>query len=270
MPGLKPTGVPRGLRNTAFPFEYNKINQLEKIITKHKIGVIVMEPIRFQEPQDDFLKKVRAIADKIKAVLIFDEITIGWRLALGGAHLKYKVNPDIAVFAKGISNGYPMAAIIGRRKVMQAAQTTFISSSSWTERVGFVASLAAIKKMKTKKVPAHLNKIGKYLIKELKKISVQTGLDIDIQGLPPLFIFSFNYSKLNHALNNLYTQEMLKRGFITSRGVDLCYAFKMSHAKKYLKANQEVFEIIKKAVEEKKVKKLLTGPLSHQGFRRLT
>jgi len=270
LPGLKPAGVPRGLRNTAFPFEYNSLKQLEEIITKHKIGAIVMEPIRFQEPQDDFLKKVRAIAAKIKAVLIFDEITIGWRLALGGAHLKYKVNPDIAVFAKGISNGYPLAAIIGRRKVMQAAQTTFISSSSWTERVGFAASLAAIKKMKDRQVPSHLHKIGKYLIGELKKISVASGVDIDIQGLPPLFIFSFKYGKLNHAVDNLYTQEMLKRCFITSRGVDLCYAFKMDHAKKYLQANREVFGIIRDAVAKKQVRKLLTGPLSHRGFRRLT
>lgn len=270
LPGLKPAGVPRGLSNTAFPFEYNKIKQLEKIIKKHKIGVIIMEPVRFQEPQDDFLKKVRQIANKVGAVLIFDEITIGWRLTVGGAHLKYKVNPDIAVFAKGISNGYPMSAVVGRKKIMQAAQSTFISSSSWTERIGFAASLATIKKLKSKKVPAHLNKIGKYIIKELKKISKQTGVEIEIQGLPPLFIFSFQYDKQNHAVNNLYTQEMLKRGFITSRGVDLCYAFKMSHANRYLKASQEVFQIIKDALDNRKVKKLLTGPLSHQGFKRLT
>jgi glutamate-1-semialdehyde 2,1-aminomutase len=270
LPGLAPKGVPRGLRNTAFPFEYNRIEQLKSIVKKHKIGVIVMEPIRFDEPKDNFLSKVRTIANSIGAVLVFDEITIGWRLTVGGAHLKYGVNPDIAVFAKGISNGYPMSAIIGRRKVMQAAQETFISSSSWTERIGFAASLASIKKMKDKNVPAHLNKIGKYLISNLEKIAHESKLDIELQGLPPLFIFSFKYGKLNHALNNLYTQEMLKRGFITSRGIDLCYAFKMNHAEKYLKANKEVFELLTRAIRENKVNRLLSGPLSHQGFRRLT
>ena len=229
-----------------------------------------MEPLRFQQPQDDFLKKVRQIANKIGAVLIFDEITIGWRLNVGGVHLKYKVNPDIAVFAKGISNGYPMAAVLGKRKVMQAAQSTFISSSSWTERLGFAAALATIKKLKEKRVPAHLHKVGQYLIKGLNQISQEVGLKIDVQGQPPLFVFSFKYDKLNHALNNLYTQEMLKLGFITSRGVDLSYAFKMSHAKKYLAANRKVFKIIKQAVDNKQVKKLIKGPLSHQGFKRLT
>lgn len=270
LPGLAPTGVPRGLRNTAFPFAYNKIEQLEHIIKKHKIGAIIMEPIRFQDPGINFLKQVRRLANKIGAVLIFDEITIGWRLCYGGAHLKYKINPDMAVFAKGTSNGYPFAAIIGKRKIMQAAQTSFISSSFWTDRIGPAAALATIKKMIKCKVPAHLDKIGRYLIHGLKQAAEQADIHIDIQGRPPLFVFSFNFGELNQIVNTLYTQEMLHRGFITSRGVDLSYAFKLKHANKYLAANRQVFDIIAKAVKFNQVKKLLTGPVAHQGFKRLT
>ena len=163
--GLKPKGLPRCLKGTALPFHYNNVKELEKIVKKNKVGVIVMEPIRNDWPEKNFLKKIRALADKAKAVLIFDEITIGWRLNIGGSHLKLGVTPDMAVFAKGLSNGFPMAAIIGKEKIMQAAQTSFISSSYWTERIGPAAALASIKKMQKLNVPKHLDKIGKLLLK---------------------------------------------------------------------------------------------------------
>ena len=146
LPGLDPTGVPRCLQGTAIPFHYNKIGELEKIVQKNDVGAIVMEPRRDQPPENNFLHRVRKIADKIGAVLIFDEVSAGFRMNIGGIHLIYKVFPDIAVFAKGISNGYPMAAIIGKREVMDAAQRTFISSTYWTERVGPAAAIATIKK----------------------------------------------------------------------------------------------------------------------------
>ena len=124
LPGLEPLGVPRGLKGTSIPFKYNQIDELEHIINNNDIGVIVMEPIRHYQPEDNFLGKVRKIADEVNAVLIFDEITSGWRLNVGGAHLLYDVYPDIAVYGKAMSNGYPMAAVVGVREVMDAAQST--------------------------------------------------------------------------------------------------------------------------------------------------
>src|SRR3989344_285494 len=130
LPGLTPKGVPKGLHGTMFPFHYNKLDELKAIVAKHKdLAAIIMEPMKGYEPDNGFLEGVRKIADDIGAVLIFDEITIGWKLAFGGAHLKYGVNPDIAIFAKAMSNGYPMAAVIGKKEVMQFAQDTFISST---------------------------------------------------------------------------------------------------------------------------------------------
>src|SRR3989344_89435 len=136
--GLEPKGVPQGLRGTIVPFHYNKVEELEKIVAENegKVGAIIMEPVHTDEPTDDFLQKVRAIADRIGAVLVFDEITIGWKMTYGGAHLKYGVDPDMAVFAKAMSNGHPMAAIVGTRDVMQSAQLSFISSTYWTDRIG--------------------------------------------------------------------------------------------------------------------------------------
>lgn len=270
IPGLEPNGVPRGLAGTAIPFNYNKIEELEEIVAKNNdIGVIAMEPIRDHEPENNFLQKVRKIADRIGAVLVFDEVTIGWRLVNGGAHLKYGVNPDIAVFAKGMGNGYPMSAIIGTEKVMQAAQTSFISSTYWTEKIGPVAALATIKKLIEKKVIKHLDKMGALLIKELRKTAKDNDIKLNVSGLPPLFYFSFDY-KDAQAIRTLFTQEMLKRGVLAGGYVNMTYATEEKHIKQYIKAVNKVFAILRKAIEEKKIDKLLEGPVAHSGFKRLT
>ena len=162
LPGLSPTGVPRELQGTVLPFQYNRADELEQLARQHRndLAAIIMEPVRNHSPEPGFLEQVRAIASRERAVLIFDEITSGWRLNTGGAHLTFGVNPDVAVFAKGMSNGYPMGAIVGIRSVMEAAQTSFISSTYWTERVGPVAAIATIREHKAKDVASHLCAIG--------------------------------------------------------------------------------------------------------------
>lgn len=270
LPGLEPVGVPRSLKRSMFPFHYNHVEELEKIVVEHKdIGVIVMEPLKYAPMENDFLKKVRAIADRIGAVLVFDEISIGWRKNVGGAHLSYGVNPDIAVFAKAMSNGFPMAAIIGRKDVMQTAQKTFISSTYWTERIGPVAAIATIKKMKRCKVPTHLKKITAILAKGLKERADARGIALTILGPSPLIALAFNHGSESQTIKTLFTQEMLSRGFLASTSIMLSYAHNVVHIKKYLTAVDEVFALIKKAIDEKKLSALLKGPVSHSGFQRL-
>lgn len=270
LPGLEPAGVPRGLKSTMFPFHYNHADELEEIIKKHKdIGVITMEPLKYASPENDFLKKVRAIADKIEAVLIFDEISIGWRKNVGGAHLSYGVNPDIAVFAKAMSNGFPMAAIIGKKDIMQTAQKTFISSTYWSERVGPVAAIATIKKMKRCKVPAYLKKITTMLADGLKKRANTRGILLTVLGPSPLIALAFNHGAESQVIKTLFTQEMLARGFLASTSIMLSYAHTSIHIKKYLEAVDEVFKLLKEAIDEKKLDALLKGPVSHSGFQRL-
>jgi len=271
LPGLEPKGIPRGLKGTTIPFHYNKIEELEEIVVKNKdIGMIVMEPMRYQEPENEFLEKVRKIADRISAVLIFDEISSAWRFHIGGVHLKYGVNPDIAVFAKGMSNGFPMAAIIGKKDVMEAAQETFISSTYWTERVGPAAAIATIEKMMEKKVPDYLEKIGKIILKGLRQSADNKGLRIKIIGLPALIHSSFDYGKNSQALQTLFTQEMLKKGILASSGVYLAYSHKQEDVEEYLEKVDEVFSLISKAIKNNKIYDLLKGPVAHKGFKRLT
>jgi len=182
LPGLEPRGVPRGLLNTAIPFRYNHIKELEKVVKKHAIGVIVMEPFRHEEPEKHFLQKVKRIAKREGVVLIFDEVSAAFRQNVGGVHLLYNISPDIAVFAKAISNGYPMAAIIGTKKVMDAAQSTFISSTYWTERVGPTSALATIKKMKEKRVVEHIEHIGALIGKGWKELAKKHDVQNIVDG----------------------------------------------------------------------------------------
>lgn len=267
--GLNPLGVPRALVNSAIPFHYNKIEELEKIVESDDVGVIIMETIRHQEPQNGFLEKVRKIATDKKIVLIFDEISAGFRLCIGGAHLKYGVNPDVAVFSKSISNGFPMAAVIGRKEIMNMAQDTFISSSYWSERIGPTAAIATIKKMKKAKMPQHLEKIGKMIEGGWISLSKKHELDISTIGPYSLVTFSFNYKNALE-LKTLFSQEMLKRGFLASLSVYVSLCHTEAHINKYLRAVDEVFCIISKGIKSGSVQGLLEGPIAHSGFARLT
>jgi glutamate-1-semialdehyde 2,1-aminomutase len=268
LPGLLPKGVPRGLRETAIPFRYNHIEELEKIVANHQIGVIVMEPYRHDEPQNNFLQKVKQIAQKHGAVLVFDEISIGFRKRIGGAHMQYGVTPDIAVFAKAMSNGYPMAAVIGTKEVMGAAQSTFISSTYWTERVGPAAALATIAKFKRKNVPAHIERIGKEIDLGWKSLAKKHGLHISTSLPYCMITLSFEY-KEKQELKTLFVQEMLKRKFLTELAIYPTYAHTSKHVRSYLRAVDEVFAIIKRGIDEKNIKSLLEGPVAHSGFARL-
>lgn len=267
--GLLPNGVPRGLLGTMLPFHFNNIEELEKIVAQNKdIGVIVMEPMKFQQEESGFLAKVRELADKINAVLIFDEITVGFRFNIGGAHLKLGINPDIAVFAKGISNGFPMGAIIGKQEIMQSAQTSFISSTYWTERIGPTAAIATILKMEKENVPEYLEKTGLEIKKGLLEMAKKHNINLHIEGFPAMLHIAFDYEK-SQAVRTLYTQEMLKKGILASSGIYVSFAFQDEHVEEFLKVIDNVFSVLNKAIAENKVEQMLEGPVAHSSFQRL-
>lgn len=271
LPGLSPAGVPRGLAGTAFPFRYNCIEELETIVKNNsgELAAIVMEPIRDQEPTHDFLPRIREIADEIGAVLVIDEITAAFRLCSGGAHLLYGIEPDMAVFAKGISNGYPMAAIIGREDVMQSAQDTFISSTYWTDCIGPAAAIATITKHQNNDVSKHLIAIGTAVQDGWKSAAEACGLAINVGGMKPLSHFSFDYDN-GKAMVTLFTQEMLRRGYLASGRFYAMYAHTHEHVSGYLKAVREVFSVIETAHNQGTIETLLEGAVAHAGFCRLT
>ncbi len=271
LPGLEPRGVPRFLKNTALPFNYNKIEELEKIVKDYpgEIGVIIMEPRRGQGPKDGFLEKVRAIADRIGAVLIFDEVTSGFRINLGGIHLTMGVNPDMAVFGKALGNGYAISAIIGKKNVMDNAQTSFISSTFWTERIGFAAALASLNKMEKENAQKKMIEYGELISKGRERIANNYGIQVSTGGIPSFNYFSFNY-KNALAIQTYYIQEMLRKGFLLDMSIATSLAYSEETINKFLAATEVVFKELKKLIENNSVESKLENEIRHSGFKRLT
>ena len=271
MPGLDPAGVPRGLKGTALPFHYNRLDELKAIVDakRGELGAIVMEPQRGQAPELGFLEAVRDIANQVGAVLIFDEVTTGFRMTDGGIHKLLGVNPDIAVFAKAMANGYPMAAIIGTSAVMEAAQSTFISSTNWTERTGPAAALATIRKFRRERVAEHLIKIGELTFAGWKRAAERTGLALHTEGLPSLAHFEFDSSD-EPILATLFTQDMLERGYLAYNQFKPSFAHQTAHVDAYMKAVDASFASIAEAVAAGAPRSRLKGPVARRGFYRLT
>jgi glutamate-1-semialdehyde 2,1-aminomutase len=269
--GLEPAGVPRGLSGTMMPFHYNKIDELRSIVSTHgpEIAAIVMEPARDEGPAPGFLEEIRQISRRIGAVLVFDEVTSGWRMNTGGIHLTYGVAPDIAVFAKGMANGYPMAAVIGVRAVMEASQKSFISSTFWTEKIGPVAALATIRKHRDREVARHLIAVGERVQSGWMTAGKRAGLRLSVGGIPPLSHFVFE-DKDGTALLTLFAQEMLDRGYLASGQFYASYAHQPKHLDAYLAAVDDVFGLVAQATEAGDVSRRLRGPIKHSGFQRLT
>ena len=268
IPGLEPNGVPKQLIGTVFPFNYNCFDELEVLINKHDIGVIKMEVSRNHGPEDNFLQKVRKIATQKGIVLIFDECTSGFRQSFGGLHLSYDVVPDMAMFGKALGNGYAITAIIGSREIMEAAQTTFISSTFWTERIGPTAALKTLEVMESIRSWEQITETGKIINSKWEELACKYDLAIKISGLPSLTTFSFNSSNAL-AYKTFITQEMLAKGFLASTGVYVCIDHTPQIIAEYFDNLDPVFKIIKECEDGRSIESLLKGPVCHSGFKRL-
>jgi glutamate-1-semialdehyde 2,1-aminomutase len=267
MPGLMPNGVPQGLSGTAIPFNFNNIDSLRKSIRgkESKIAAIIIEPARGEDAPNEYLRSLREIASEIGAVLIYDEITSGYRMCAGGIHRRYGIYPDMAVFAKSMANGYSMSAILGIEKVMQAAQSTFISSTNWTEKLGPTAALATLKKYQEKKVDKHIISFGNKIKEIWGNAAKETGLKINITGLPTLTAFNFE-GVYAMELNTRFVIEMLQRGFLGFRQFKPSLAHGDYELKEYAKAVSEIF----KQLGDMKGNDVLQTPVAHSGFKRIT
>ena len=270
LPGLLPAGVPRGLRDTVLPFEFGRLDQLERIVRDHgsTLAAVVLEPARQRQPPPGFLEAVKSLTARTGAVLVFDEITSGFRLTTGGAHLVFGVSPDVAVFAKAMGNGYPIAAVIGVRAVMEAAQSTFMSSTFWTDRVGPVAALATIHKHRDRNVADHLQAVGRAVQAGWCEAAARHGLGIDVGGIAPLGHLAFTGVD-PQAVRTLYTQLMLERGILASSGFYAMLAHQEPQVDAFLHAVDDVFRALAGAVADGSVEQQLKGPVAHSGFRRL-
>jgi glutamate-1-semialdehyde 2,1-aminomutase len=268
LPGLEPNGVPHTMQGTVLPFNYNDYAELETLVNTHEIGVIMMEVERNRGPENNFLQRVRALATERGIVLVFDECSSGFRQTFGGLHKLYGVEPDIAMFGKALGNGYAINAVIGRREVMEAAQTTFISSLFWTERIGPTAGLKTLEVMERLGSWNIITSIGTGIRERWQQLADKHGLTIEHWGLPALTGYSFHGPNAL-AYKTVITQEMLAKGYLAGTSVYVCIDHTSDIVDGYFDALDPVFGLIKECEDGRDVSSLLKGPVCHDGFRRL-
>ena len=272
LPGLKPSGVPKALRNSSVTFHYNNKEEFDEVIKYYgdRLACVIMEPIRNSMPDDGWLQYVKDEIHKAGGLLIFDEITIGWRLTFGGSHRMFGVTPDIAVFAKALGNGHPIAAVIGTKEAMHGTEDSFISSTYWTESVGPAAALATIKKIEETRAWEHAEKMGTMMIDIWNKLAKKHNIPAEAGGLP--CIAHLTYTKYPLELKTLYTVLMLKKGFLGNNGFYPTLAHTPEIMALYETAVDDVFAEMSEILKKNDYDALLEaigGPVCQSGFKRL-
>lgn len=262
---LKTNGVAKSLKNTIFTFNYNDYSKVEYLIKKKKIGTIIMEVSRNYDPKNNFLKKIRKICSKKKVVLIFDECSSGFRESLGGLHKKFKINPDMCMYGKALGNGYAITAVVGKKKIMLSSKNSFISSTFWTERIGFAAALKTIKEMRKLKSYDRISKMGCYIKKEWIKLAQKYDLEIEVSGIDALP--NFRFKKSHQLLKTFITHEMLKKNYLCTTNIFVSTAHSKKIVNEYLNNLEKIFYKI--SINKKNLKELYKGKISASTFDRL-
>lgn len=272
-PGIEPIGVPKSLAGTAIPFPYGDLDALGQLLDRHRkdVAAIIMEPFRSTLPPVGYLEGVQQLAGEHGAVLIFDEVSTGLRYGLGGAQGYLGVTPDMAVFAKSLSNGYPMAAVVGRRDVMEQSARMFISSTYWSDTIGVQAALTTLQETRKRDVPGQLQAFGASLKAELNAVAQKIGLSARCQGVDqhPHWEFDLPDPSLQPIVSTLYIQEMAKRGCHGNTAFYLNAAQGPAELDQTCSAAREVLALIRDGLEKGTLRDQITCELPQDVFRRL-
>ncbi len=258
-------GVPKFNANLIKLFEYNDIEGLEQIFfeNKNEIAAIVLEPTHFEKPENDFLKKVRKIADENEAILIFDEVVTGFRFDLGGAQKFFDVKGDFVCFGKGMANGLPLSAITGPEEFMKKFDDLWVSSSNNSEVLSIAGTIAVINEMEEKDTISYCWKVGKKLYEGWNKIVEKHNINAKMIGYPvrmePRCYDKKGIKSLE--LKSLLLQEMVKKGiFISPLGaVYLSYSHSNGDIQQTLDTLDDVCNLINLKTKNDNYKELLEG-----------
>tara|TARA_B100000963_G_scaffold224464_2_gene195675 strand:- start:1330 stop:3357 length:2028 start_codon:yes stop_codon:yes gene_type:complete len=266
---LKVNGVPKILKNSSCPFNYNDISDFKKKFGNGKnIAGVIMEVERNKKPNKKFLNYIRNITKNKKIPLIFDECTTGFRETNSGIYKKYKIIPDIVMYGKSLSNGYAFSALVGKKEIMQQSEQSFISSTTWTENVGPTAAIATLTEMSKIKSWKKISLLGKYLKNKWRNIARKNNLKVKIYGIDAIPKFEIIS---NHFLiyKTFITQEMLKNGILANNIVYISTCHTKIIINKYLKILDRIFRKIAD-VENNKLnpKELLNSNQASEEFKK--
>lgn len=272
-PQIDPTGVPHCLEGSAVPFPYGDAGELARLLEEHRgeVAAIIMEPLRSEWPPAGYLEEVRRLTSEQGIVLIFDEVSTGLRLSTGGVQPAVGVVPDMAVFAKSLSNGYAFGAVVGTRAVMEPAAAMFISSTYWSDTIGLRAALTTVREVRKRGVPAVLADFGSRLKSRLNEVADQTRCPVRCVGIDvhPRLEFDTHDDAQRRLVHTVYIQEMARRGCHGYTSFYLNAAQGDVELDQTARAAEEVFSLIRRGIEQDNLANLLVGPLQEDTFRRL-
>ena len=270
--GIEPIGVPKVLADTVAPFIYGDLEGLEELleVNRGEVAAIMMEPLRSEFPAPGYLSAVKTLARNHDAILIFDEVSCGWRLSIGGVQKHLGITPDMTVVAKAMSNGYPMGAVVGAREVMEPASRMFVSSSYWSDNIGLVAALTTIRELKRRDSEVRFREIGEKLRAGLTDAIVTSGLKGACTGLPthPVLAIELPDETLRRKVNTLFIQEMAKRRIHCSTSFVLTLAHTDAEIQQTTEAATEAFRVIKRGLDSGNVDSLMECDVKQDPFRR--
>jgi glutamate-1-semialdehyde 2,1-aminomutase/spore coat polysaccharide biosynthesis protein SpsF len=273
--GPRARGVPDAVKALQKPFVYNDLASLERVFAEHpgQVAGVIMEVMTVQEPQAGFLQKVADLTRGHGAVLIFDEIISGFRYRLGGLQDYYGVTPDLTAVGKGMANGLPIAAVVGKAEVMEAFEDLFFSFTFGGECLALAAARACIEFMRRQPVVEHFWKQGAKLQAAYARMVKDFGLEgfTDCAGLPPWTVCRFfdHGGQEGLALKSLFQQEMLKRGVLFSGSQFICYEHSDQDVQRTIDAYEAAFTMLRHGVRNQCVDRLLEGEKIQPVFRRV-
>ncbi len=270
LPGLDPKGVPDSLIRTALPFRYNDTEDFKHLMEKNPdIGVIIIEGARYDFPSANFLNTLSKIAKERGIVLVSDEITSGWRMTDGGVYKLNGFDPDIVVYGKAMGGGYAISAVLGRAEVMDEVQNTFISSTFWTERIGFAAALKTIEILTRDKIWKRLIAMGNRIGDGWMRLARRHDIQLQVTDFKPLITMKLAYGEKNNALSTLFTQEMLRKGYLAATSVYLSAAHSETIIDGYLECVDDVFALLAEAIRTDTIMDKLQTGVKEEAFKRL-
>lgn len=264
-------GIPEAVQAISFTFNYNDIDSVKNSID-NDVAAIILEPVVFNEPKDNFLQKLSELCEQKGIVLIFDEMWTGFRMALGGAQEYFGITPDLATYSKAVANGMPISILAGKRKIMDLAdEDIFFYTTFGGEALSLAAAKATINELRDKNVPVYLNQQGAKLKDGYNSIAIKLGLDFTKAiGYNWRSMATFDEKAGDPLLQkSLMQQEMIKRGVLWQGFHNMSFSHSNADVDYTLQALEESLSILKKAVQESKLKEMLRGEPVQPVFRKV-
>jgi glutamate-1-semialdehyde 2,1-aminomutase len=256
-------GVPGAVKKLTHTFTYNDPSSLEKILKQYKCAAVMLEPMNYAEPNKTFLTRVKALARKHDAILVFDEVITGFRYHIGGAQKLFGVTPDLATFGKSMANGMPISVIVGKRKYMKHMSEIFFSVTHGGEALSIAAAIATIKEMEKKKVRQRIWEKGRYLQSGTERLLKKHGLSdiIEVAGKPcwQIFMVKDDQDLRGIEIKSYIQQEVLARGILWYGQHNISFSHTKKDLDRTLHVYDEVFKNLRAVLDEGTLRRHMMG-----------